>query len=357
MADISVKRGQGISQAIASKLGLNKEQLKGIKLETWQSVMTEISNIQEKRNKTPEDDNIFTGGNDVSTINKKENWKSNFIVQEGTFSIDDESWEKIENMLTGKTPEPKKEQPVEENKNPVKDEPPVEEPPKETPAPKTEPELQDIPNGAKIKRRDIANVGEEGSKETVARVKENGVKKYYQVETDPETHEEKLGQRLVADTRGIFRKNQYYSVDSSIPDGARADLKTVDGKKDSVTVKFKDENDKTHIYATTLTDDGTLTLGDELIKIAGSKKYYTQSKVNAHLQETFGTSTLPENVTVQLIESRGDVEYIYKKDGKRVDESDVKSMLTQKPEGSATPPTVTNPKPEEAKDSPLLQQK
>lgn len=40
MADITVQRGQGVTQAIASNLGLSTNDCKNIKLSIWQQVMT-----------------------------------------------------------------------------------------------------------------------------------------------------------------------------------------------------------------------------------------------------------------------------------------------------------------------------
>ena len=325
MTELHIAKGQGLSQAIATKLGLSKDDLKNINTQQWQSVMTIIKEEQTKRTATPENDNIFTGGSDVSTIDKKSNWKSNIITQEGTVNIDDSSWNKILGFLGKSQPEEPKVEPPKEDDVPKPDETPK---PDDNPKPQTEPaQSQAIPDNAKIQRRDIRNVGEEGSKETVARVKDkDGNKVYYQVETDPETHEEKLGQRLIADPRGL-KKNQYYAVDSSIPDGAKADLKTVDGQKDSVIISYKDDNKVKHYYTTIQNEDGTIGKGEELYPIAGSNKYYTQTKINEHIKQQFNTDKLPEGITVQLIQSYGDVQYIYKKDGKSIDVKDVAAMI------------------------------
>lgn len=113
MVSINIGAGQGVTQAIASKLGLSKDDLKKINLSTWQNVMTEVSNAQsqiDKHNASNTGDkqkSIFTGGHDVKTINQQSNWKSNFVVQQGTVEINDSSWNKIVQMLTGKSAEPK----------------------------------------------------------------------------------------------------------------------------------------------------------------------------------------------------------------------------------------------------------
>lgn len=100
MADISIGNGQGITQAIASKLGLSKEDCKNVKLSTWQSVMSLVdqANTQSVQGKTG---SIFGGGNNVKGIADKSTWKSNFQVQPNqTMQIDDSLFSKIKQLLT-----------------------------------------------------------------------------------------------------------------------------------------------------------------------------------------------------------------------------------------------------------------
>ena len=77
MVSINIGAGQGVTQAIASKLGLSKDDLKKINLSTWQNVMTEVSNAQSQIDKHNASNNgdkqksIFTGGRDVQIINQQ----------------------------------------------------------------------------------------------------------------------------------------------------------------------------------------------------------------------------------------------------------------------------------------------
>ena len=104
--EISVSKGQGITQAIASNLGLNKDDCKGIKLSTWQSVMTLVDEANTKRLENNQS-SIFTGGNDVSSIGDRSSWKSNFQVNTGdVMQIDDSIFAKIKQLLTGKAEAP-----------------------------------------------------------------------------------------------------------------------------------------------------------------------------------------------------------------------------------------------------------
>ena len=100
MADISVGNGQGITQAIASKLGLSKTDCKNIKASTWQSVMSLVdqantASIQNNKG------SIFGGGNNVNNITNKASRKTDFKVQAGqTMQIDDSVFGKIKQLLT-----------------------------------------------------------------------------------------------------------------------------------------------------------------------------------------------------------------------------------------------------------------
>lgn len=103
--EISVSKGQGITQAIASNLGLGKADCKNIKLSTWQSVMSLVDEANTKRLQNNES-SIFTGGNDVAGIGDSSTWKSNFQVNPGdVLHIDDSIFSKIKQLLTGKAEE------------------------------------------------------------------------------------------------------------------------------------------------------------------------------------------------------------------------------------------------------------
>ena len=130
--EISVSKGQGITQAIASNLGLNKDDCKNVKLETWQSIMTLVDEANTKRLENNES-SIFTGGNDVSSIGDKSSWHSNFHVNEGdVMQIEDSVFDKIKKLLgiqaqeeTEETEETEGEEKVQEEK--TGEETPVEE--------------------------------------------------------------------------------------------------------------------------------------------------------------------------------------------------------------------------------------
>lgn len=109
MADITIKNGQGITQALASNLGLSKEDCKKINLSTWQQVMTLVdqNNTQNNLANKP---SIFSGTNYVNKIGDKSSYQTNFVVHEGQqIQIEDSVWSKIKQLLTGKSEEVKPE--------------------------------------------------------------------------------------------------------------------------------------------------------------------------------------------------------------------------------------------------------
>lgn len=97
--EISISKGQGITQAIAANLGLNKDDCRSIKLSTWQSVMTLVDEANTKRLQNNQS-SIFTGGNDVSSIGDSSTWHSNFHVNAGdVMQIEDSIFNKIKALL------------------------------------------------------------------------------------------------------------------------------------------------------------------------------------------------------------------------------------------------------------------
>lgn len=109
MADITVQSGQGVTQAIASNLGLSGSDLKKVKLSVWQEVMTLVKENNTKavsENKPAS----LSGTSDISKLNDKSSYKNNFLVHTGQkIEIDDSIWSKIKQLLTGKAPEVKTE--------------------------------------------------------------------------------------------------------------------------------------------------------------------------------------------------------------------------------------------------------
>ena len=270
--DIEIKKNQGLSQAIASKLGLSKAECKKIDTTVWQDVMKTIDEEQAARKeKNSNDTSIFSGGNDVSTIDKKENWKSNFIAKEGTVSLSDESWSKISGMLG------KKESPKTEDK------------------PKAE--------GKVIKR----SVGGE-KKDILVTKNEKGQKVRRELNADGTA-----GDTLAATK--TFGNNKYIAGD--FPPETRIWERTVNGQKGTQIGVYHDDNgNKVRKLVVTDTKTGKKTLGEEIIpvKTFGKNKYITKTEFDAKVQADLGGKTLPEDVTAKI---SGD-KITYKCNGKTI---------------------------------------
>ncbi len=101
MVNIVIAQGQGITQAIASNLGLSNLDCKKIKLSTWTQVAG-LVNKNNELNKINGQENIFTGGNNINNISNKDSWKTDFKVQPNQKMIfNEEIWSKIKALLTG----------------------------------------------------------------------------------------------------------------------------------------------------------------------------------------------------------------------------------------------------------------
>ena len=107
MVNISVGNGQGITQAIASNLGLSGDDCKKVKLSTWTQIMG-LVNQNNQQNISEKKESIFTGGNDVNKINDRASWKTDFKVSPNQqMQFDESIWSKIKELLTGKPQETK----------------------------------------------------------------------------------------------------------------------------------------------------------------------------------------------------------------------------------------------------------
>lgn len=96
MAEINIGNGQGITQAIRDKIG--PANIKNKDAATWQKVVAEVNNAQNSKSIFKSGDNYTT---DSTKLNEKSTYQSNFVVDQGTVTIDDSVWSKIQNLLTG----------------------------------------------------------------------------------------------------------------------------------------------------------------------------------------------------------------------------------------------------------------
>ena len=96
MVDINIGNGQGITQAIRDKIGAAN--IKNKDAATWQKVVAEVNNAQNSKSIFKSGDNYTT---DSTKLNEKSTYQSNFVVDQGTVTIDDSVWSKIQTLLTG----------------------------------------------------------------------------------------------------------------------------------------------------------------------------------------------------------------------------------------------------------------
>ena len=100
MVDINIGNGQGITQAIRDKIGAAN--IKNKDAATWQKVVAEVNSAQNSKSIFKSGDNYTT---DSTKLNEKSTYQSNFVVDQGTVTIDDSVWSKIQNLLTGSSNE------------------------------------------------------------------------------------------------------------------------------------------------------------------------------------------------------------------------------------------------------------
>lgn len=334
MVSINIGAGQGITQAIATKLGIKGQDLKKISLSTWQNVMTEVNNAQSQIDKhnaaNPSDKqkSIFTGGRDVNTINQKSAWQNNFVVQQGSVEINESSWNKIVQLLTGKkadvapTNNKPEANPVDVNKSPVSLSSDIPDSAKNIDIPAsvkragTESMLDSI--GGKIIERSV-----NGEKQEIAVVEINGQKVRRAINEDGS-----LGDSIAATK--TFGKNEYIS--GEFPAETKILERLVDGKKQQIGV-YEDENgNKVRKLVTTDPETGKTTLGENLVTVStmGKNKYVTESKFNADVKTMLGLGAdedIPADLKAEYITIGGESSIVIKKDGKVMDSAQLKSFM------------------------------
>lgn len=332
MVSINIGAGQGVTQAIATKLGLSKDDLKKINLSTWQNVMTEVNNAQSRidahnaSNPNDKQQSIFSGGRDVNSINQKSNWKNNFVVQQGTVEIDDSAWNKIVQLLTGKTPasdEAKKNLDPSENKKPqsLAKDPDFSneklEPQNLTKPLSAEKIVEDL--DGKIIERSV-----DGKNQNIAVVEINGQKVRRAINPDGT-----LGDAIAATK--TFGKNEYISGD--FPAETKILEREVNGKKQQIGV-FEDENgNKVRKLVTTDPETGKTTLGENLVTVStmGKNKYVTETKFNSDVKTMLGLGDdeeIPADLKAEYVTIGGESQLVIKKDGKVMDSNQLKQFMS-----------------------------
>lgn len=279
MVSINVSAGQGMTQAIASKLDLSKDDLKKINLTTWQKVLTEVKNAQadvDKANSggTNKKESIFTGGNDVQAVAKSSGWKNNFVVKQGDIKIDDGVWAKIANLLKPGSVQPEK---VEQKTEITPQNPKLLE--GEIPAIKIDTKTPEAPKTLKTLKPSVD---------------ENRA----------------VTEKVVESLDGKFLTRE------------------VDGKKEQIAIVDTDGGKVRRV----VNEDQTL--GDTLVPIstAGKNKYITQTEFENKMRTALGIEqgqTLPDDIKGEFVNIGGSPTLIFKKDGKTLDQAALREYVKE----------------------------
>lgn len=335
MVSINIGAGQGVTQAIRDAIGAKN--IKNKDLSSWQKVMAEVNNAQNKidqhnaSNPNDKQKSIFTGGNNVNEIGDKTKYTKNFVVQQGTIEIDDSTWNKIVNLLTGKTPEAK---PTEDPKEPPA---PLDGKPQKLSDGTTSTEIPDkidTPSGVsgaatesmvdklggKIIERSV-----NGEKQDIAVVEINGQKVRRAINEDGS-----LGDNLAATK--TFGKNKYIS--GEFPAETKVLEREVNGKKQQIGI-YEDENgNKVRKLVVTDEQTGKSSLGENLVAVStmGKNKYVTESKFNADVRAMLGLGAdeqIPSDLKAEYVTIGGESSIVFKKDGKTMDSAQIKEYMAE----------------------------
>lgn len=335
MVSINIGAGQGVTQAIRDAIGAKN--IKNKDLSSWQKVMAEVNNAQNKidqhnaSNPNDKQKSIFTGGNNVNEIGDKTKYTKNFVVQQGTIEIDDSTWNKIVNLLTGKTPEAK---PTEDPKEPPA---PLDGKPQKLSDGTTSTEIPDkidTPSGVsgaatesmvdklggKIIERSV-----NGEKQDIAVVEINGQKVRRAINEDGS-----LGDNLAATK--TFGKNKYIS--GEFPAETKVLEREVNGKKQQIGI-YEDENgNKVRKLVVTDEQTGKSSLGENLVAVStmGKNKYVTESKFNADVRTMLGLGAdeqIPSDLKAEYVTIGGESSIVFKKDGKTMDSAQIKEYMAE----------------------------
>lgn len=277
--NVTVGSGQGITQAIKSKLEADGVKLKNVKLTDWQKVMELVNKNQQQidkynaANPNAKLESIFTGGNDASKIANKQNWKTDFKVNAGqTMQIDSGIFAQIKAILSG------------QSVNDISHE-----------APK--PLKDEKPHGSIVKDENI---------------------KHH--ETLPENI------NLASDKQKAITENQ---VDNF---GGKVIKREVNGEKQDIAVVNIDGQK----VRREVKEDGTL--GDTLVPVStlGKNKYITQTEMDERIKNVFPEG-LPDGVTASYVSIGGTPTLVFKKDGKTLDQAQLRELVKNNNDVSMTP--------------------
>lgn len=312
--NITIGNGQGITQAIKAQIQASGGNISNnIDASIWSKVMDEVKTANSQQS---DNQKFYSGGADSTKIGNRNSWKKDFVVTKGqVITLNQTVWNKIEELLTGKTPEEKP--PVEDKKPPIDEKTPDEKPPvdeKSTPEVKPKEKLV----AGKVISRSV-----DGEKQDIAVIKQNGKKIRREVNPDGT-----LGDTL-ASTKTIG-KNKYISGD--FPPETKIIEREVNGQKSQIGI-YKDENgNKVRRLVTTDEKTGKPTLGENLVTVstAGKNKYVTQSKFDEQVKSMLGLGAdekIPSDLTPEYVTISGQECIVLKKDGQVMDNKTIRDYM------------------------------
>lgn len=273
MVKINIGKNQGITQAIRDKIGATK--VKNADLQTWQAVVKLVdSNPQSQSIFKKQGNNSTQLTTNADKINDKSSNHSNYVVDQGTVTIDNGIWAKIEKLLTGSKTEnvgAKAEINFNENLNKSQNE-------------ESKEEFAEID-----KRRAQAEVKANFEKSLHA----NPIQNPLNAKVESKIDTDNINIPVVATGKQLTR-----SVNGT---QQKIEIQNVNGQK----VRFA------------VNDDGTR--GEELVTVSttGKNTYQTKSEFNKIVRNTLGLKegqNLPENLKPFYVEIGGNSQLMFKSD-------------------------------------------
>lgn len=270
MVEINIGKNQGITQAIRDKIGATR--VKNADLQTWQAVVKLVdSNPQSQSIFKKQGNNSTQLTTDADKINDKSSNHSNYVVDEGKVTIDNDIWTKIEKLLTGS---------------------------------KTE----NVGAKAEIKFNEDLNksLNEESKEAEFAEID----KRKAQAEFEKSLHANPIQNPLNAK---VESKIDTDNINIPVVATGKQLTRSVNGTQQKIEIQ--NVNGQKVRFA--VNDDGTR--GEELVTVSttGKNTYQTKSEFNKIVRNTLGLKeeqNLPENLKPFYVEIGGNSQLMFKSD-------------------------------------------
>lgn len=284
MTEINIRTGQGITQAIRDKIG--PERVKNADLKTWQAVVQLVESNPQSQSIFKKDNNNGTQfTTDRTKIDDKSSNHSNYVVDQGTVTIDNGIWAKIEKLLTGSKTEnvgAKGEIKFNENLN----------------------ELIKEEN----KEAEFAEIDKRKAQAEFAEIK----KRKAQAEFEKSLHANPI-QNPVDLNAKVESKIDTDNINIPVVATGKQLTRSVNGKQQ--TIEIQNVNGQKVRFA--VNDDGTR--GEQLVPVTttGKNTYQTKSEFDKTVRTTLGLKEgqkLPENLKPFYVEIGGYPQLMFKSD-------------------------------------------